>query len=481
MRHAHGYFVQTLADLGILGLGVSLALLAAWLAAAARTTGARRRRRGAPETPERIGLLTLSPSSSSSACTRWSTGRGSSRATSCRRCCSPAGSPAADPTRCRLRARAACARACAAGRDRGGADRRRRRRDRAAWPTLAARSAPVAEALDALGTRRGARPRPGAPSSRGARRPQPAVARAAVRARRRSSAPPATPRGARSRLRAGGQAQPASADAWVRLAELRAQRGPQRRRYRSVGPALYLDPRSQRGGRSTSRPTARPAEAAEAACRPTGAGAQRAARARAARAGRSAGRVDLDRAKPASPSTARSVRAREEAQVIGARVEVRVGGRRAARAEPRRWRRPAACRPSAARAAPRPAGRRRRRRARASRPPTRRRTRPRRTAAPRPPELHGLARPARARGAPQRLARPRRPPSPRSRRRSARPRRRRRRSRGRARGRPAATCVEQERAARLEALGLGALGDGAPDRLSPVLHRASEATRVPCR
>ncbi len=43
-RHAHGYPAQTLADLGILGLGLSLALLLAWLVSAARTTGLHPRR-----------------------------------------------------------------------------------------------------------------------------------------------------------------------------------------------------------------------------------------------------------------------------------------------------------------------------------------------------------------------------------------------------------------------------------------------------
>jgi tetratricopeptide (TPR) repeat protein len=38
-RHAHGYVMQTLADLGIAGLLLSLALLGAWLVAALRTTG----------------------------------------------------------------------------------------------------------------------------------------------------------------------------------------------------------------------------------------------------------------------------------------------------------------------------------------------------------------------------------------------------------------------------------------------------------
>lgn len=59
VRHAHGYVVQTLADLGLAGMAVSLALLAAWLVSAARATGLRRRDRGREFTAERIGLLTL--------------------------------------------------------------------------------------------------------------------------------------------------------------------------------------------------------------------------------------------------------------------------------------------------------------------------------------------------------------------------------------------------------------------------------------
>jgi hypothetical protein len=81
VRHAHGYVPQTLADLGAIGMGISVALLLAWLAAAARATGVRPRRRWgawlwtlartrdahAPPpmrppvqtTPERIGLMTL--------------------------------------------------------------------------------------------------------------------------------------------------------------------------------------------------------------------------------------------------------------------------------------------------------------------------------------------------------------------------------------------------------------------------------------
>ena len=59
VRTAHGYVVQTAADLGIAGLAVSLALLAAWLASAAAATGLRRRDRVRSFSPERVGLLTL--------------------------------------------------------------------------------------------------------------------------------------------------------------------------------------------------------------------------------------------------------------------------------------------------------------------------------------------------------------------------------------------------------------------------------------
>jgi tetratricopeptide (TPR) repeat protein len=59
VRHAHGYVVQTLADLGAVGMAVSLALLAAWLAAAGRTVGLWGAGRRAPWTPERVGMATL--------------------------------------------------------------------------------------------------------------------------------------------------------------------------------------------------------------------------------------------------------------------------------------------------------------------------------------------------------------------------------------------------------------------------------------
>lgn len=73
VRQAHGYVVQTLADLGLVGLGLTLALLLAWMGAAGRSTHPFNRRWRArlrpPElawraqalayTPERVGLLSM--------------------------------------------------------------------------------------------------------------------------------------------------------------------------------------------------------------------------------------------------------------------------------------------------------------------------------------------------------------------------------------------------------------------------------------
>jgi hypothetical protein len=61
VQHAHGYVVQTLADLGLVGLALSLLLAAAWIVAAIRGASPFGWRARAPAyTPERIGLLTLS-------------------------------------------------------------------------------------------------------------------------------------------------------------------------------------------------------------------------------------------------------------------------------------------------------------------------------------------------------------------------------------------------------------------------------------
>jgi tetratricopeptide (TPR) repeat protein len=61
-KHAHGYVLQTLADLGLIGLGVSLVALAAWLIAAAITLHLRAGRILVPDDRwpgERIGLAAL--------------------------------------------------------------------------------------------------------------------------------------------------------------------------------------------------------------------------------------------------------------------------------------------------------------------------------------------------------------------------------------------------------------------------------------
>ncbi|MEO8689627.1 MAG: O-antigen ligase family protein, partial [Solirubrobacteraceae bacterium] len=58
-RHAHSYVMQTLADLGLVGLALSLVTALVWSLSAARATGLRRRDRGMPYDPERIGLITM--------------------------------------------------------------------------------------------------------------------------------------------------------------------------------------------------------------------------------------------------------------------------------------------------------------------------------------------------------------------------------------------------------------------------------------
>jgi hypothetical protein len=59
VRQAHGYVVQTLADLGWIGLAISVLALLAWLGTAARTLGLRRRDRGLPWDAERVGVASL--------------------------------------------------------------------------------------------------------------------------------------------------------------------------------------------------------------------------------------------------------------------------------------------------------------------------------------------------------------------------------------------------------------------------------------
>jgi hypothetical protein len=59
VQHAHGYVVQTLADLGWIGLGLSLLATIAWLVVAARASGLARSARGLPWDAERVGIAAL--------------------------------------------------------------------------------------------------------------------------------------------------------------------------------------------------------------------------------------------------------------------------------------------------------------------------------------------------------------------------------------------------------------------------------------
>jgi hypothetical protein len=59
VRHAHGYVVQTLADLGWAGLGLSLLATLTWMLAAGRAIGLRRRDRGLPWDAERVGMVAV--------------------------------------------------------------------------------------------------------------------------------------------------------------------------------------------------------------------------------------------------------------------------------------------------------------------------------------------------------------------------------------------------------------------------------------
>ncbi len=58
-QHAHGYIHQTLADLGLLGIGLSMLALITWLVAASATLGMRRGRWRAPWDQQRAGMAAL--------------------------------------------------------------------------------------------------------------------------------------------------------------------------------------------------------------------------------------------------------------------------------------------------------------------------------------------------------------------------------------------------------------------------------------
>jgi len=266
VRHAHGYVPQTLADLGVVGMGINLALLLAWLGAAARATGIRPRRRwGAwlwtlartrdlrarpdlrdrqPMTPERIGLITLATTAiafgvhsavdwtwfvpgtavAGLLCAAWVAGRG------------PAGEPplarvalprdGAGWARARTRA-AIAALVVAAGL--AGAW--------AAWQpqrSAAANDAALAE-LDA-----GRLPQALADAERAADLNPLSIDPLTTLATVQSAAHDGA--AARATLQRAVRLQPANPDAWLQLGELELAQGRDKPALRLLGAALYLDP-----------------------------------------------------------------------------------------------------------------------------------------------------------------------------------------------------------------------------------------------
>jgi len=243
VRHAHGYVVQTLADLGLVGTAVSLALLAAWLAAASRTVGLWGARRRAPWTPERVGMATLLavcvvfgvhsfidwtwfvPGNAILAllCAGWLAGRG------------PADEPIARRTTARLAVRepwriglgvAAVAVALVA-----------------AWASWQPQHA-VAEGSDALATAEAGHFPQARQQIARAQRTNPLSVdllfqQAAIERADGNTA------GARSALQQAVRKQPANPATWLALAEFELNEGRKPQALSAVGSALYLDPRSQ--------------------------------------------------------------------------------------------------------------------------------------------------------------------------------------------------------------------------------------------
>lgn len=267
VRHAHGYVPQTLADLGVIGMAISAALLVAWLGAAARATGLRPRRRWLawalaalhprrqrpprpeerpplPMTAERIGLLTLAATAvafgvhstvdwtwfipgtalTGLLCAAWVAGRGPLDTRP-----APAGLPRGAGGWRAARGRAALALlALAAGAV-------------AAWvvwqPQRAVRADDAAlEALDA-----------------GRLEQAEAEARRAWRINPLSIEPLLTlatvqleagkVKAARATLQEAVRLQPANPQTWLRLGELELEQGRVRRALTVLNAAVYLDPR----------------------------------------------------------------------------------------------------------------------------------------------------------------------------------------------------------------------------------------------
>ena len=338
----------------LVGARLNLALLAAWLAAATRTIGLWGRAGARRGRPSGSAWSRCWPSASSSACTRSWTGRGSCPATPSSRCCARAGWPAADLTN-----EPTCASRCAAAdavrepvADRAGPSRRwpspwwprgRRSSPSARSPRAPTRSS-TAEALHL--TRRARRsPAPSAPtrcrstcSSAGAR----------------SSAPTATTAGARASYEEAVRNEPANPATWLAPGEFELERGPQAagRSRPSARPSTSTRARRRPSDlpagptRAAARPSAAPTPRSGPRRRPTRRRGQEEDQVARASAGDRVERATQERHAADGADRARRrtrvgqdlpQRARgEEAQMIGARIEVRVGGR----PEPRRPSRP---------------------------------------------------------------------------------------------------------------------------------------------
>jgi tetratricopeptide (TPR) repeat protein len=242
VRHAHGYVVQTLADMGIVGMAVSLALLAAWLAAAQRTVGLFGAARRVPWTPERVGMATLLaitvvfgvhsfvdwtwfvPGNAILAllCAGWLAGRGPTNEPVERR--EPARVTVREPWRIAI-ATGAVAIALVA-----------------AWTSWQPQRA-VAQGSDALATAEAGRYQQARAEIADAERINPLSVDLLFQQSAIASAS-GDVAGARRALQDAVRKQPANAATWLALAEFELQQGHKPQALSAVGSALYLDPRS---------------------------------------------------------------------------------------------------------------------------------------------------------------------------------------------------------------------------------------------
>ncbi len=242
VSHAHGYVVQTLADMGIVGMAVSLALLAAWLAAAQRTVGLLGAARRVPWTPERVGMATLLaitvvfgvhsfvdwtwfvPGNAILAllCAGWLAGRGPTNEPIERR--EPARVNVREPWRIGLAAGAVAIALVAA------------------WTSWQPQRA-VAQGSEALATAEAGRYQQARAQIADAERINPLSVDLLFQQSAIASAG-GDVAGARRALQDAVRKQPANAATWLALAEFELQQGRKPQALSAVGSALYLDPRS---------------------------------------------------------------------------------------------------------------------------------------------------------------------------------------------------------------------------------------------